>query len=175
MSPTFSGKRQKKCGHKDRQGRKVSGWWSWARGQMTSQTVVGGLRWGAQKQKQEYDEARTINRVGKRWGKKKHRILPIMVPRWAEAREGKQDSGWEMGFEGRSVRLWRETKKEGKGVWGSAGCLFVYGTISQLAFTVNAGWKTKKKKNWVPKIWAVGVRDRTWRGGGWREGGDSYL
>lgn len=50
-----------------------------------------------------------------------------------------------MGFEGGSVRSCRETKKEEKGVWGSAGCLFVYGTISQLAFTVNAGGEIKKQ------------------------------
>lgn len=40
----------------------------------------------------------------------------------------------------------KENERGRKGVWGSAGCLFVYGTISQLAFTVNAGWKTKKYK-----------------------------
>lgn len=68
-------------------------------------------------------------------------------PMMGGSRRGKTGFGLRDGFlkAGASGCEGKQERK-GKESGGSAGCLFVNGTISQLAFTVNAGWKTKKKQ-----------------------------
>lgn len=43
MSPTVSGRRQSKCGHKDRQGHKGSAWWRWREDEWQAKQRWGGL------------------------------------------------------------------------------------------------------------------------------------